>query len=89
MAKIGNIVRVTELRNKILFTLAMLLVYRLGVSLRVPGVDAQAVSQLREASKSQGALGFLNLFSGGAFGSFSIFAITGTSEPRAEIMLLM
>ncbi|PHX94216.1 MAG: preprotein translocase subunit SecY [Acidimicrobium sp.] len=67
--------KVTELRNKILFTLAMLLVYRLGVSLRVPGVDAQAVSQLREASKSQGALGFLNLFSGGAFGSFSIFAL--------------
>ncbi|HBZ62353.1 MAG TPA: preprotein translocase subunit SecY [Acidimicrobium sp.] len=67
--------KVTELRNKILFTLAMLLIYRLGVSLRAPGVDAQAVSQLREASKSQGALGFLNLFSGGAFGSFSIFAL--------------
>jgi len=75
VAKIGNIFKVAELRNKILFTLAMLLVYRLGVSLRVPGVDAQAVSQLREASKSQGALGFLNLFSGGAFGSFSIFAL--------------
>ncbi len=75
MAKISNIFKVTELRNKILFTLAMLLIYRLGVSLRVPGVDAQAVSQLREASKSQGALGFLNLFSGGAFGSFSIFAL--------------
>lgn len=53
----------------------MLAIYRLGSSLRVPGVDAQAVSQLREASKSQGALGFLNLFSGGAFGSFSIFAL--------------
>ena len=75
MAKIGNIFKVAELRNKILFTLAMLLIYRLGVSLRVPGVDAQAVSQLREVSKSQGALGFLNLFSGGAFGSFSIFAL--------------
>ncbi len=75
MAKIGNIFKVAELRNKVLFTLAMLLIYRLGVSLRVPGVDAQAVSQLREASKSQGALGFLNLFSGGAFGSFSIFAL--------------
>ena len=75
MSKIGNIFKVTELRNKIMFTLAMLLIYRLGVSLRAPGVDAQAVSQLREASKSQGALGFLNLFSGGAFGSFSIFAL--------------
>ena len=75
MAKISNIFKVAELRNKILFTLAMLAVYRLGSSLRVPGVDAQAISQLREASKSQGALGFLNLFSGGAFGSFSIFAL--------------
>ena len=62
MAKISNIFKVAELRNKILFTLAMLAVYRLGSSLRVPGVDAQAISQLREASKSQGALGFLNLF---------------------------
>ena len=75
MSKISNIFKVAELRNKILFTLAMLAIYRLGSSLRVPGVDAQAVSQLREASKSQGALGFLNLFSGGAFGSFSIFAL--------------
>jgi len=75
LSKISNIFKVAELRNKILFTLAMLAIYRLGSSLRVPGVDAQAVSQLREASKSQGALGFLNLFSGGAFGSFSIFAL--------------
>ena len=75
MAKISNNFKVAELRNKILFTLAMLAIYRLGSSLRVPGVDAQAISQLREASKSQGALGFLNLFSGGAFGSFSIFAL--------------
>jgi preprotein translocase subunit SecY len=75
VAKISNIFKVAELRNKILFTLAMLAVYRLGSSLRVPGVDSQAISQLREASKSQGALGFLNLFSGGAFGSFSIFAL--------------
>jgi len=75
LAKISNIFKVAELRNKILFTLAMLAIYRLGSLLRVPGVDGQAVSQLREASKSQGALGFLNLFSGGAFGSFSIFAL--------------
>jgi preprotein translocase subunit SecY len=53
----------------------MIMVYRFGTALRVPGVDAGAVAQLREASKSQGALGFLNLFSGGAFGSFSIFAL--------------
>jgi preprotein translocase subunit SecY len=53
----------------------MIMVYRFGSAIRVPGVDANAVSQLREAANSQGALGFLNLFSGGAFGSFSIFAL--------------
>ena len=74
-SNLKNIFKVEDLRKKVFFTLAMILVYRFGSSLRVPGVDAGAVSQLREASKSQGALGFLNLFSGGAFGSFSIFAL--------------
>ena len=74
-ARVKSLFTVTDLRNKVLFTLFIFAVYRIGVSLRAPGVDAQAVSQLREASRSQGALGFLNLFSGGAFGSFSIFAL--------------
>ena len=72
---VGNIFRVEDLRKKVFFTLLMILVYRFGSALRVPGVDAGAVAQLREAANSQGALGFLNLFSGGAFGSFSIFAL--------------
>jgi preprotein translocase subunit SecY len=74
-ARIKSLFTVADLRNKVLFTLFIFAIYRVGVSLRAPGVDAQAVSQLREASQSQGALGFLNLFSGGAFGSFSIFAL--------------
>lgn len=74
-ANLKNIFKVEDLRKKIFFTLLMIMVYRFGASLRVPGIDAGAVAQLREASKSQGALGFLNLFSGGAFGSFSIFAL--------------
>ncbi len=75
LSNVKNIFKVVDLRNKVLFTLAMILLYRFGAALRVPGIDAQAVKQLREASQSQGALGFLNLFSGGAFGSFSIFAL--------------
>ncbi|MFM8388549.1 MAG: preprotein translocase subunit SecY, partial [Actinomycetota bacterium] len=70
-----NLFKVADLRNKILFTILMVVIYRFGVALRVPGVDGAAVRQLNEAAKSQGALGFLNLFSGGAFGSFSIFAL--------------
>jgi preprotein translocase subunit SecY len=49
--------------------------YRLGAHIRVPGIDDQAVRQLRESAREQGALGFLNLFSGGAFSSFAIFAL--------------
>jgi len=74
-SNLKNIFKVEDLRKKVFFTLLMILVYRFGTALRVPGVDAGAVAQLREAANSQGALGFLNLFSGGAFGSFSIFAL--------------
>ena len=74
-SNVMNIFRVEDLRKKLLFTVMMIMVYRFGSAIRVPGVDANAVAQLREAANSQGALGFLNLFSGGAFGSFSIFAL--------------
>ena len=74
-ANLKNIFKVEDLRKKLFFTFLMIMVYRFGTSLRVPGVDSGAVAQLRQAAKSQGALGFLNLFSGGAFGSFSIFAL--------------
>ncbi|MEO1056118.1 MAG: preprotein translocase subunit SecY, partial [Actinomycetota bacterium] len=69
----ANIFKVTDLRNKLLFVVLMVGVYRLGVAIRVPGVDPIAIEQLRETASQQGALGFLNLFSGGAFESFSIF----------------
>jgi len=66
---------VPDLRNKILFLLGMVLLYRLGVAIRVPGIDPDQVRQLKASANSQGALGFFNLFSGGAFASFSIFAL--------------
>ena len=75
LANLKNVFKIPDLRNKILFTLAMVAVYRIGVAIRVPGVDPLAVEQLQESAKSQGALGFLNLFSGGGFESFSIFAL--------------
>jgi len=70
-----NIFKISDLRNKLLFVLLMIAVYRLGVAIQVPGVDPIAVEQLRASADQQGALGFLNLFSGGAFESFSIFAL--------------
>ena len=75
LSNLKNVFKIPDLRNKILFTLAMVAIYRLGVSIRVPGVDNVAVHQLKEAANTQGALGFLNLFSGGGFESFSILAL--------------
>jgi preprotein translocase subunit SecY len=75
LSNLKNIFKVPDLRGKILFTVMMVLLYRLGAHIRVPGIDDQAVRQLRESAREQGALGFLNLFSGGAFSSFAIFAL--------------
>ncbi len=75
-SNIKNIFKVPDLRNKIIFTFGIVALYRLGVAIRVPGIDADAVKQFQDGLlESQGALGFLNLFSGGALGSFSIFAL--------------
>jgi preprotein translocase subunit SecY len=75
LSNLKNVFKVTDLRNKILFVMAMIALYRLGTAIRVPGIDADAVKQFKKGVESQGALGFLDLFSGGAFGSFSIFAL--------------
>jgi preprotein translocase subunit SecY len=74
IANLKNIFKVPDLRNKILFTMAMIGLYRVGAGIRVPGVDSIAIDQLREGAQN-GALGLFNLFSGGAFESFSIFAL--------------
>jgi preprotein translocase subunit SecY len=75
LSSLKNIFKVPDLRNKVLFTLLMLMLYRLGASIPVPGVDFQAVKQLQKAAETQGTLGFLNLFSGGALSQFAIFAL--------------
>jgi preprotein translocase subunit SecY len=74
-SNLKNVFKVPDLRNKILFVMAMVALYRVGVAIRVPGIDADAVRQFKAAANTQGALGFFNLFSGGAFASFSIFAL--------------
>jgi preprotein translocase subunit SecY len=79
--------KVPDLRNKVLFTIAVVGLYRLGVAIQVPGIDQQAVDQLRDVSRSGGAIGFLNLFSGGAFSSFSIFALGIMPYINASIIM--
>ena len=74
LSNVKNIFKVADLRNKILFTFMIVGLYRVGAAIRVPGVDPLAIDQLREGAQD-GALGLFNLFSGGAFESFSIFAL--------------
>ena len=72
---IRNIYRIKELRDRILFTLGLLLVYRLGAQVVLPGVDSLALSDLSTRSDGGGLLGILNAFTGGAFANASIFAL--------------
>src|SRR5687768_11383351 len=67
--------RVPDLRNKILFTLLMLALYRFGAFVPAPGIDLDAVETLKDQSEQGGVLGFLQLFSGGALTQFAVFAL--------------
>lgn len=74
MSGIEGIVKITELRKRILFTLIMLAVFRLGVHIPTPGVDTAALQQVLSNMKGT-IFGWFNLFSGGALERFSIFAL--------------
>jgi preprotein translocase subunit SecY len=73
--KFLNMFRVADLRNKIIFTLLVIALYRFGSHVPVPGIDFQAVQRLTEAAEGGGVLGFLNLFSGGALTRFAVFGL--------------
>ncbi|MBP7102380.1 MAG: preprotein translocase subunit SecY [Bacteroidales bacterium] len=76
IATIKNIYHIEELRNRILYTLGIILIYRVGSYIALPGVDVQALSQTSFSSSSrEGLLGLLDMFSGGAFSNASIFAL--------------
>src|SRR5512143_2026278 len=69
---LGNMFRIPELRKRLLFSLGMLAVYRLGIYVTTPGVDRFV---MRRVVQSGNLLGLLNFFSGGAFEQLSIFAL--------------
>jgi preprotein translocase subunit SecY len=71
----SNIGKVPELRRRILFTLAMLAVYRIGVFVTVPGVNRVEMSSVISKGGSSSFLGMFNMFSGGALEQLSIFAL--------------
>ncbi len=84
LSALNNIFKITELRQKVLFTLAMFIVFRAGTHIPVPGVNATMIEQL---FTSGNLFGLLDMFSGGALSKFSIFAMSITPYINASIIL--
>ena len=80
---LDNLLKATELRKKVFFTLAMFIVFRAGTQIPVPGVNAAMIERL---FTSGNLFGLLDLFSGGALSKFSIFAMSITPYINASII---
>jgi preprotein translocase subunit SecY len=74
LEKLANIFKIPDLRKRVLFTLAMLAIYRLGAFIPTPGVDTKLLSQFFD-SQGGSALGLFNLFNGGNLRRFTVFAL--------------
>jgi preprotein translocase subunit SecY len=84
---IANSFSVPEIRRKLLFTAAMLALYRLGAYIPSPGVDAATVKDIESNFSGSNILGFLNLFSGGSLSRLSLFALGIMPYITASIIL--
>ncbi len=82
-----NSFRIPEIRKKIAFTAAMLLLYRAGSFVPAPGINVEAVEQIAQSFTGSNVLGFLNLFSGGSLQRFAIFALGIMPYITASIIL--
>ncbi|MGN0838313.1 MAG: preprotein translocase subunit SecY [Pyramidobacter sp.] len=80
----SDVFKLPDLKRRILFTLGMLFIFRLGAHIPTPGIDTAAMSQLFEGS---GVLGFLDLFAGGALRRFSLFSLGVAPYINASIVL--
>jgi len=81
-----NIFAIPDLRNRLIFTFAVLAVYRIGAFIPIPGVDPVAIKEFTTAAEGT-VLGFLNLFSGGALGRMTVFALGIMPYISASIIL--
>jgi preprotein translocase subunit SecY len=75
LSSLKQIAGVSDLRNKVLFTLLVISVYQLGANVPVPGVDFAKIEAISTASKGSGILGFLDLFSGGALARAAVLGL--------------
>ncbi|MBQ3382969.1 MAG: preprotein translocase subunit SecY [Bacteroidales bacterium] len=85
---IRNIFKIEDLRKRIIYTFLLILVYRLGSFVVMPGINPNMIADSNlTAQTSEGLLGLLNMFSGGAFGNASIFALGVMPYISASIVL--
>ncbi|MFI3269942.1 MAG: preprotein translocase subunit SecY [Rikenellaceae bacterium] len=87
---VKNIYKIEELRQRVIFTLGLLLIYRLGSFVVIPGINPNLLgegSALANQMDSNGLLGLLNVFSGGAFGNAAIFALGVMPYITASIII--
>jgi len=75
LSKLANILRVADLRNKVLFTLLCIAIFRLGSHIPCPYVDFSQIKALEDSAKQGGPVALLNLFSGGAITNVAIFSL--------------
>jgi preprotein translocase subunit SecY len=75
LRRLGNIFRVPDLRNKVLFTIGVICLYQAGANIPIPGVSWSQVQDLQAKAGASGVLGFLNLFSGGALTRLAVFGL--------------
>ena len=83
---IKNIFKIEELRKRLLYTFILILIYRFGCFVVLPGIDASMLATL-QARSQEGLVGLLNMFSGGAFGNASIFALGVMPYISASIVI--
>jgi len=72
---IKNIIAIEDLRNKILATLGLVLIYRVGAHVVIPGIDPLGISAMQQQASNNGIVSLINMFSGGAFARASVFAL--------------
>lgn len=82
---IKNALKTPEVRKRLLYTLVLILVFRLGCFITVPGVDTFALNEAMGSTNGIG--GLINIISGGAFSRFSIFAMTISPYITASIVI--
>ncbi|MBQ1618144.1 MAG: preprotein translocase subunit SecY, partial [Bacteroidales bacterium] len=83
---IVNIFKIEDLRKRLIYTFLLIVVYRFGSYVVLPGIDASQLAAL-QAKSSEGLVGLLNMFSGGAFGNASIFALGVMPYISASIVI--